>query len=214
MLHPRRSIANVRRIAEAVASAPELETAFDRLATELSRALHTRSCVLRRSERGWMLVSQSRGGMRVSLSDLVRAVDTVPSDDPIACIDLGIIAEGPWTSMTLELPDEPARVLLAGDWTQFGMLNALGALLSLALRSVHEHQARRRAERLAIGGYAMARRLSRFGGVDIVCRRIVQQVARSLNAGRVTLALYRSEEDRLTIAATHGHSLASPEDVR
>ena len=60
----------------------------------------------------------------------------------------------------------------------------------------------------------MGRRLSRLGDLDIVGERIVNQVSRSLKADRVALALYRPEEDRLIVAATHGYSATTVRDVR
>src|SRR5438477_242838 len=45
-------------------------------------------------------------------------------------------------------------------------------------------------------------------------QRIVAQVARSIAAERVALALYRPEEDCLVIAATHGYPASVVKDVR
>jgi diguanylate cyclase (GGDEF)-like protein len=87
-------------------------------------------------------------------------------------------------------------------------------MLSLALRSVRERQRRRKSDRLLVAGYALARRLSRLGGVDAVGQRVVEQIAQSLGADRVALALYKPEEDRLAIAATTGNSMSDVKDVR
>ena len=86
--------------------------------------------------------------------------------------------------------------------------------LTLAFTCVREREAKRRAERMLIDGYTMARRLSRLGGVETVCQRIVGQVGRSIAADRVALALYRPEEDCLFVAATYGYPASVVKDVR
>ena len=60
----------------------------------------------------------------------------------------------------------------------------------------------------------MSRRLSRLGGVEILCQQVVDEVSRSLKAERVTLALYEPHEDRLAIAATHGSARPDVKDIR
>jgi diguanylate cyclase (GGDEF)-like protein len=94
------------------------------------------------------------------------------------------------------------------------MLMPSAAALAFALASVRERQSRRHAEQLLVDGYTMARRLSRLGGVETVCQRVVDQVGRSIGADRVALALYRPDEDRLAVAATHGYPVSMVSDVR
>lgn len=210
------SIHALSLIADAVARAADAQAAIDLLIAETSRALHTRACLFQRVERGWSLVSQTRGGVGVSIADLHSALNSVSQDDLTAAVDLSAIGEGTWTLMSLKDPGgSPMALLLAGDWTvQDHMLDPVAVLLSLALRSVRGREVRRKGDRLLVDGYVMARRLSRLGGLDLVCQRVVEQVSRSLAADRVALALYRPDEDRLVIAAMHGHSLSDVKDVR
>jgi diguanylate cyclase (GGDEF)-like protein len=86
--------------------------------------------------------------------------------------------------------------------------------VSFALRSAYDSRLRHAAERLLSTGYTMARRLSRRGTIEQVCQTAVEQVSRSLGADRVALALYRPEDDRLVVAATHGYSAAVVRDER
>jgi diguanylate cyclase (GGDEF)-like protein len=197
MFHSARSNVDARRIADAIASAPDLVGACDRLVSELSEALGTRSCVFRRGARGWWLVSQHRGGMDVPLGDLLEVLNAVPDDRDVALITLDANGNNAWTSMALGVLDEPVIVLLAGDWTQAGVLSGLAVTLSFALRSVREHHLRRRAEQSVVG-----RSLSRGAGIEDACQRIVHHIARAMQVERVTLALHEPDDDRLTIAAT------------
>ena len=206
---------NLTPIADAVGRAPDVQAAFDTLIAEISGVLHTRACIFQRVERGWALVAQTRGGLGVPISDLHLALNNVPPGDLTARVDLPVLDEGVWTSMFLRDPGGPSvAVLLAGDWTILDGLNTLALLLEFALRSVSEREVRRNAERLLVAGYTMARNLGRLGALEIVCQRVVEHVSRSLEADRVAIALYRPEEDRLVVAATHGYPASIVKDVR
>jgi diguanylate cyclase (GGDEF)-like protein len=216
MVSPRPSIHDLTAIADALANATDLQTAFDTLISELSRTLQTRACLLLQVERGWILIAQTRGGVRLSISGLDTALSNLSPDASTLLVDLRGIQEGVWTSMPLKDPDGAAMVvLLAGDWTVLDeVLKTLGVVLSISLRSVRDREVRQSAERLLLAGYRMARRVSYLGSLEIVCQRVVEQVARSLEADRVALALYRPEEERLAIAATHGYPASAVKDVR
>ena len=216
MVRARTPAHDLTAIAEAVTRAAGLQEAFDTLMSEVARVLRSRACIVQRVDRGWMLVGQARGGMRVSISDLQHALEHVPLDALSAAIDLKAIGEGVWTSMALDRPGEtPVVLLIAGDWTIVDrLLNPFAVLLSFALAAVRERAARVSAEHFVVEGYTMARRLSRLGPVDAVCQRIVEHAGRSVGAGRVALALYRPEEDRLAIEATHGYPASVVKDVR
>jgi two-component system cell cycle response regulator len=203
-------------VADRVARGADLPAAFDSLITGLARALDTRASLFQKVSRGWTLVTQVRGGLQLSVSDLHMALGTISPDESTAIVDLRSIGEGLWTSVPLNDSGGPSIVvLLAGDWTVHkGALDSFAVVLSFALRSVHEREIRRRAERLSFDAYAMGRRLSRLGDLEVVGERIVSQVSRSLKADRVALALYRPEEDRLIVAATHGYSVTTVKDVR
>src|SRR5207248_11554491 len=134
---------------------------------------------------------------------LRAALHLLTTDGLVDACDLRAVGEGIWTSMALNDPDGSMMILLvSGDWTILDRtLNPFVTTLTLALACVRDRAARRRAESVLVDGYTMARRLSRLGGVETVCQRVVAQVAQSTGADRVALALYRSEDDRLPIAA-------------
>jgi diguanylate cyclase (GGDEF)-like protein len=214
MVHSARPKLDVRRIADTIASAPDVDAGFDRLVVALSAALGTRTCVFRHTERGWALAAQPRGGLGLSVSDLLLVLEAAVSDRDIQAVDMNANGQGDWTAMTLHVADAPTLLLLAGDWTHDETLSALALPLSLAFRAVHEHQRRRRAEQAVLDGYAMDRNLSRGVGLDAVCHRIVQHVARSMNLDRVTLALHEPEHDRLAVAATSHHVADELQGIR
>src|SRR5438105_5855001 len=143
MVSPPPSIHALGGIAAAVSRATDLDAAFETLMIEVSRVLKTRASVLQPAARGWTLVAQTRGGLRVSISDLHAAVSGVSPDDSTAvagAVDLNTIGEETWTSLRLlDAGEGPAMLLLAGDWTPFdSMLSALGVMLSTALMTVRE----------------------------------------------------------------------------
>jgi diguanylate cyclase (GGDEF)-like protein len=70
------------------------------------------------------------------------------------------------------------------------------------------------ADGLLVDVYKLARRIGRSGAIDSVCQHVVEQVSRTVGAERVSVALYRSDEHRLVLAAACGYSLADVDDVR
>ena len=209
------SFHDLSSIADAVARAPDLHAAFDALISEISEAWHTRACIFQRVERGWMLLAQTRGGLRVSISDLHAALDSVQTNDVTAAVDLRAVGEGVWTLMSVKDSGGPPMAMLLADWRiPDELVGPFSGCLSLAFRRVHERAERRKAERLLLDAYAMGRRLGRLGGLEVVCQRIVEQMATSLAADRIALALYRPEEDRLVVAGTHGYAASVVKGVR
>ena len=67
---------------------------------------------------------------------------------------------------------------------------------------------------LLVDVYKLARRIGRSGAIDAICQRVVEQAARTIAAGRVSIALYRSDEHKLAVAATCGYDLAAVKDER
>ena len=203
-------------IVDALKDARDLQSAVERLNAAVASTLNARACVLQRSDRGWTLAAQSPGGLRMTISDLQAAFEDVPETGPAATVEPRPIGDGMWTAIALGNPGEGFLVMLvAGDWTSHeSTLHGFALLVSFALRSTFERELRHAAERLLATGYTMARRLSRRATVESVCQSAVEQVSRSLRADRVALALYRPEEDRLVVAATHGYPAAVVSDER
>src|SRR5205814_9525131 len=118
MPHLRPSIHDLTGIAETAARAADEDAALDTVITDVSRTLDTRACIFQRVERGWMLLAQARGGLRLSISDLQTALNAVSTDGLVDAVDLRAVGEGLWTSMALNDPDGSMMILLVcGDWT-------------------------------------------------------------------------------------------------
>ena len=229
-LQPPSSRVDVSEIADALVRAADLTAAYDTLTTEVTRAFNERACLFERIESGWWLRAQTRGGLRVSIADIDTALSrldalltcrsvgsstTVRPDHHASVLDLGAVGEGLWTALPLTTSNGSRTVLLlAGDWTTFVLPHSLAVVLSLALQSVGERDARQRAERRLMDEYALARRLARLGTEDAVCQRVVQRVSQTLGADRVTLAVYQAAEDCLVIAAAHGPAASVVKDAK
>src|SRR5262245_25764274 len=165
MLASRPSINDLAAIAHTVARANDEQTAFESIIAELSRKLQSPACVLRRTDRGWVLVAQPRGGLGVTILGLQMMLDATTAGNLTEVIDLRSIGEGIWTSMSIDDPGgRPLVILIAGDWTRpERLLEPLAISLALAMEAVREREARRAAERLLLTGYALSRRMSRLG---------------------------------------------------
>ena len=199
----------------AVASAVNLETAFDALTAAMSRVLEARVCLVERGPRGWRLLAQGRGGLRLLTSAFDAALAAVPTAGAAAIVDFRNAGEGVWTSLPVQPGDGRTLVLLiAGDWTASGLAEWLRVLLSMAIQTAWARSSEAQMRRLCLDGYKVSRRMSTLTSVDSVCQQIIEHVARSLGAERVTLALYRSATNCLTLAAASGELPVAREDVR
>jgi len=76
----RASIDDLSDIAQAAARAFDESAALDTVINDVSRALDTRACIFQRVDRGWMLVAQARGGLRLPTADLQAALDSLPPE--------------------------------------------------------------------------------------------------------------------------------------
>lgn len=212
MLQPQVSPHLVADLADAVGKAVNLRHAYESIIHELFLRVGTRAVILERCGPVWMPIAGGADGDQPA----------PPAAEGLALGGVRVVRlQGPGdslaTAVSLSTTDEDraAVLLLNGDWS--GAQDALSMwslVLTYALESVRAREVTRRAEGLLVRGYSMARRLSRLGDVDRVSHRIVTHVAQMLDAERVSLALYRKADSCLMIAATHGHSLASVEDVR
>src|ERR1051325_3359573 len=105
-------------VADAVARGADLPAAFDALVAGVARTFETRASLFQRVSRGWTLVTQVRGGLQLSVSDLHVALASISPDGGTAVVDLRAIGEGLWTSVPLnDSGGAQAVLLLAGDWT-------------------------------------------------------------------------------------------------
>jgi len=199
------------RIAEALIAARSLDAALETLASELFARLNTKVAIFERRRSSWQAVAVAPAGTdRRWQRELVCAPADSSKlyrvDDP---------EFGPLTLLALGQSSPDTVVALEGDWMPVqDPLRAFGLVTSLALHSIREREDRALVERRLVGGYLMARRLSRLSSMEQVCQQVVDHVARLLNADRVSLALFNKNEEVLTIAATHGYPRSAVADVR
>ena len=208
MLQPELSPLLVTGVAEGVSRAADLRQALEAITNELFRLVGTRAVVFERIDATWTPIAGLEAGR-----DHLIAADLAFRGHRV--VRLGI-AGAHTTALSLSIGADPDFVLmLDGDWTASqDALTVWSLVLAHALQSVRERDFTQKSESLLVRGYAMARRLSRVGDVSTVARRVVAYVAQMLDAERVSLALYRKQDECLAIAATHGYPLASVEEVR
>ncbi len=209
MLQPELSPLLVTGVAESVCRAGDVRQALEAITSELFRTVGTRAVIFERVDGRWTPVAGTDGGRGSLLPPELSFRDR-------RVVRLGAGAGAFTTALSLSVGAEPDLVLmLDGDWTSAqDALTVWSLVLAHALQTIRERDVTRRSERLLVRGYAMARRLSRVGDVSTVAHRVVAHVAQILKAERVSLALYREQDECLAIAATHGYPLASVEEVR
>ena len=199
-------------IADVAARAPHFVAALETAVREIGRVLQTEAYAIEEVDHNWSVAATTPHAPPLSRA-LLEQVDL---PDSYALATLRDPAGAEWAAIPLGLPWAPrAGLLLPGDWRDsYEVLSNWACLMSFALGAVRERDLRERTEELMTGAYATARRFSRLGSVDLVAQRIVDQVARVLNAGRVALALHRPADDFLTIVATHGYAMSVVDQVR
>lgn len=198
-------------LADAVSKAANVRLACELVVNEFRRTLGVPAVILRRHGVTWapMLAVQEGGrAWHVSTADL-----TFPGESRVLKY---VSTEGVATAVLLSADGEQDLVLmLDGDHTSAEAALADWSLaLAQALRAVAQRDAAKRTQQLLVRGYAMVRRLSRVSDVDTVARRVVAAIANMLDAGRVSLALYRKPEGFLTVAATYGFPASTVDGVR
>jgi diguanylate cyclase (GGDEF)-like protein len=203
---------DLAQIADVAARAPHFFAALETTVREIGRILHTDAYAIEEVDHNWSIAATTPHAPPLSRT-LLEQVDL---PDSYALATLRDPAGAEWAAIPLGLPwTSRVGLLLPGDWRDsHEALSSWASLMAFALGAVRERDLRARTEELLTGAYATARRFSRLGSVDVVAQRIVDQVARVLEAGRVALALHRPADDFLTIVATHGYAMAAVEQIR
>ena len=213
-MRPPLSIHHVAAIGESVARAADLAGAYRTAASETARVFQTVVSIYGQTEGKWTLVASTVERLVPLRPDASAAFDRVSRGE--APVRFGGVDNDVWTAVSLPVPvGQPLAVLLGGDWT--GRTVALGlwtTVTALAIDVVRERAARADSERVILQAYATARRLSRPASVEAVGQRIVEHVARLLNAERISLAIYRPAEDCLVVEAASGAASAEVRDIR
>ncbi len=213
MLQPQLSTLLVAGLADAVSKVVDTRQALELIASELQQLLGATVVMLTRRGAMWSPVV---GAHRVTRVWAVTT-DLLSFEGGARVVNVGG-ADGTATAVLLlsdRESDEDLAFAFQGDVTaSTETLTECSLILANALQTVRAREAARRTERFLVRGYAMTRRLSRLNNVDSVGRSAVAHVARMLDAGRVSLALYRQADACLTIAATYGYPASCVEDVR
>ena len=212
MAPARTSFHELARIAEAAARAPHFVTALETVVRELVRVFQTEAYAIEEVNRHWSVAATSPQAPPLSRT-LLELVNVSDSYVPLTQRDA---AGAEWAVISLAMSGAPRVALLLPGSCQdsYDLLAEWARLTAFAIAALRERDLRTRAEELLTGGYATARRLSRLGSVEAVAQRIVDQVSRVVDAGRVALALHRPADDFLTIVATHGYAMSAVEQIR
>ena len=188
-----------------VASAADIHVAYDLVRGDVYNQLLAHCCILEWTGSRWAVMTEI-----AAASPIVEFVDVRNSiGDHMA--DFAVYGAGTTEITIVPFPgvDDP-RVALAieGDWSYVrDGLTAGVAMLALALQVFRERATRSETARLLVDGYAKIRRLSRLCTQEDLACHVVRDVAELLGAERVSLALYREDEQCLSVVATEGFSL-------
>jgi diguanylate cyclase (GGDEF)-like protein len=184
-------------LTQAVALATDERGACAAITHEISRALEVPA---------WII---EVGRDRRIVAEAGRDTPSDP-DDVLREMDLSA-----WTAIPLSDSDRSTVLVIAGDASTLGpVLGGVTFWLPGALAAVRERNRRARADAVLADVYKLARRTGRSGELDAICQSLVDQASRTVAAERVALALFRSDEQRLALAATHGYALSDVRNVR
>ncbi len=129
--------------------------------------------------------------------------------------DHAVIRLDGWTAIKLTDTDRQLALLAERDESSDASLLApLATWLPTVLVAVRERTRRSNVEQLLLDHYKLARRVGRGESVDAIARHLVDQTARAVSAERVSVAIYAPDERQLSLAATHGYSLAPMQEHR
>jgi len=185
-------------LAQSVALATDHRAACAAITRQISQAL---------SVPAWIIDDPAQEQRIVAVAGRDASPDRV---EVMRQVDLGA-----WTAIPLGDGDQSPTLVVAGNGATFGpVLSGVAAWLPPTLAAVRERDRRARADALLVDVYKLARRTARSGAIDAVCQHVVEQASRTIAADRVALALYRPDEQRLSLAAACGYELSAVKDVR
>jgi diguanylate cyclase (GGDEF)-like protein len=212
MHRPEQSYVSFAATAIGVASAVDVDAAYDFVRADVFKQLLAQAWVLEWTGTRWAVMTETTPG-----SPIAQLVDWGNSiGDPLPDFAVHHVGPADVTIVAIGGADDP-RVALAieGDWSYLRDALIAGVpLLALALHVVRERATKDESARLLVDGYARIRRLSRLRTQDDVARRVVRDVSELLGAERISLALFRDDEQCLSIVAAEGVSLSSVKGVR
>jgi len=188
-----------------VASAADIHMAYDLVRRDVYKQLLAHSYILEWTASGWAVMTEIAAD--APILELINARNSIGdrmADFAVYCAGSTEVTIVPFTGVN----DPRVALAIEGDWSYVrDGLTAGVAMLALALQLFRELTTRSESARLLVDGYAKIRRLSRLRGQEDLARHIVRDVAELLRAERVSLALYRDDEQSLSVVATEGLSL-------
>ena len=207
-----------RVLVDAVAAAPDFDSACRLLVERVSTSLKVPAALLVGRAGGWR-VQAAHGDLRATNGDapapehadvpaaLEEAVTSRPagSDEPVS--DLMVTGGGRWTQVALQDSGRHhLRLLLLGEWTLSApMLQEWALRVSAALRGLPIAPSSVPNRRL-VTTHTFARRLSRITDPGQLHQTIADSFARAVRAEKSSLALFDRANNLLTIAATSGYA--------
>jgi len=179
-------------------------------ARRLSTILGVKVGIMRRRDRMWTLLAESRPDPLFPLGYAV--LDKLAERGASVGVESFIHDATQWTLLSCRV--RPARltvVAIHGDWTLSSpILALLGENVSLVLRT---RTAENRA-RLRLSTHRLARKLASANGRQAIFDTILRHMTRAVDARIGALAIPDTTDGRLSIVATLGYPLALVEHVR
>ena len=211
MHRPEQAYVSFAATAIGVASAADVDAAYDLVRADIFKQLLAQAWILEWTGTRWTVMTETAPGSYIDqLIDAGTLADHLP--------DFAVHHIGPAEVTIVAISDagDPSVALaIEGDWSYLRDTFVAGVpLLGLALHVVRERVTKNASARMLVDSYARIRRLSRLRTQDDVARRLVRDVAELLGVERISLALYRSDEQCLSIVAAEGVSLSSIKGVR
>ena len=211
-------IEQFRVLVDAVAAAPDFDSACRLLVERVSTSLAVPAALLVGRGVGWR-VQATHGDMRGTNGDAVAAGHAdVPaaleaavasrqagSDEPVSA--LMVTGAGRWTQVALhDSGRNRLRLLLLGEWTLSApMLQKWALRVSAALQRLPIAPSSAPNRRI-VTTHGFARRLSRITDAGQLHQTIADSFARAVRAEKSSLALFDRADNLLTIAATSGYA--------
>ena len=197
-------------VADAVFSAATPEDVLRAFSSILSSTLLTESSFFVKSAAGWSPTPPRRESPR----DLAlrKSIELMP-DNGSRVARLDALEGSPATVIAID-DVRPLALAIDGDWSSSGeVLETCARILAAALKGVHGRRIERDGSRLLRRGYRLASTVGAHADIDILCRKIVSEVASMYAASRVSLAVFDAADEMLRIRASIGLPVAATTEV-
>jgi diguanylate cyclase (GGDEF)-like protein len=197
-------------VADAVFSATTPEDVLRAFSATLSVAVPSESSFFMKSPAGWSVTPPRRETTRDFT--LRRSLDSMSGDAPRVALVDGLNG-APATVIAID-DVHPLVFVIDEDWSPSAeVLDTCARVLTAALRAVRGRRVERDARRLLRRGYRLANTAVAQADIDVLCKKIVNEVASMFAAGRVSLAVFDASDEMLRIRASVGLPVAATTEV-